>query len=86
MSGPERLLKHRRMAKGKKVFIFSDRSGMPIKLSNATVEEGTDLIVDKTESDGKWNRVAMNQRPEVPADAQELEFNRPGPLNTYFDT
>lgn len=86
MSGPERILKARRMAKGRKAFIFSDRSGMPIKLSDAVVEEGTELIVDKTESDGKWNRVAMNQYNEVPADAQQLEFNRPGPLNTYFDT
>lgn len=86
MSGPERILKARRMAKGRNVYIFSDRSGMPIRLSDAVVEEGTELIVDKTESDGKWNRVAMNQYNEVPADAQQLEFNRPGPLNTYFDT
>lgn len=86
MNGPERLLKQRRMAKGKNVFIFSDRSGMPIKLSDAVIEPGTELVVDKTESDGKWNRVAMNIHPEVPADAQSLTFNKPGPLNTYFDT
>ena len=51
---------------------------MPYKMRDLVIEPGTGLRVHRKESDGKWNRVWMAEKPVVPPDTQRLEHSLPG--------
>lgn len=59
----------RRFAKGKKAFAICDRTGFKISYRDMVKEPGTGLFVDKSWSDGRWNRVDHPQN--FPADVSE---------------
>lgn len=71
---PRIVLPRRRYASKKGVKVFSERSGQPFPLDEMVREPGTNLLVHKSESDGKWNRTEAFKDPIVPPDAQQLEY------------
>jgi hypothetical protein len=74
----DRLFVRSKYSSGRKAIFYSERSGMPYRYRDMVKEPGTGLLVHKSESDGKWNRVAMDKKPIIPADPQRLEYSRPG--------
>ncbi len=78
-------LKSRKYNKGRKAVFFSDRSGAPFPYNERVKEPGTGLIVHRSESDGKWNRVDWPRDVIIPADAQKLKDARPGFASYYED-
>lgn len=64
----------RRYSSKKGVKVFSERSGTPFDLSEMVREPGTNLLVHRSESDGKWNITEAFKDPIVPPDAQQLEY------------
>jgi len=74
----ERKFIRRRYSKTKKVISFSERNGMPYKYNEMVIEPDTGIWLHKSESDGKWNRVAMDKKPQIPGDPQALEHVYPG--------
>jgi len=78
-----RVLRRKRYSSGKKVYAFSERSGMPFPYREMVTEPGTGLFVHKSESDGKYNIKDVLRDPLIPADAQTLENPRPGPTEFF---
>lgn len=78
----------RRFAKGKRAFSICDRTGWKTRYKDMVIEPGTGIFVDKSWSDGKWNRVDHPQN--FPADTSEniglkhARIDRPEPLPTYL--
>jgi len=72
----------RKFAKGEKATAICDRSGFKHKLKDMVLEPGTNLLVHKSLSDGKWNRVHHPQN--FAADTKEnisLRVSRPDPTS-----
>ena len=61
--------RRRKFAKGKKARAICDRSGFEYAYKEMVVEPGTGLLVHKSMSDGRWNRVDHPQN--FPADVNE---------------
>lgn len=74
-----KVLSKRRYSSKKGVKVFSERSGQPFDLSEMVREPGTNLLVHRSESDGKWNRTEVFIDPIVPSDAQTLEYTSAKP-------
>lgn len=74
----ERVLIRRKFASGSRAFSFSERSGLPFRYTEMMYEPDTGVWLHRSESDGKWNRVAMARKPIIPADPQALENTYPG--------
>lgn len=49
--------RRRKWAKGRKALAICDRTGFQHRMKDMVIEPGTGLLVYKTWSDGKWNRV-----------------------------
>lgn len=71
---PNITLPKRRYSSKKGVKVFSERSGQPYPLDQMVREPGTNLLVHRNESDGKWNITEAFKDPLVPPDAQQLEY------------
>jgi hypothetical protein len=61
--------RRKQFAKGKKAVAICDRTGFKHKRSEMVIEPGTNLLVHRSWSDGKWNRVDHPQN--FPADVSE---------------
>ena len=71
---PNIVLPKRRYSSKRGVKVFSERSGQPFPLDEMVREPGTNLLVHKSESDGKWNITEAFKDSLVPPDAQQLEY------------
>jgi hypothetical protein len=74
----------REFAKGKKAWGICDRSGFEYLLKDLVREPGTNLLVHKSLTDGKYNRVQHPQN--FAADTREnIAIKNPRPDTTTFD-
>lgn len=56
---------------------ISDRSGLKFDMSGAIMEPGTNIMIHKTETDGKYNAV---QHPQANLNRYFPRFDDPKPL------
>jgi hypothetical protein len=69
----------RRFSKGKKARAICDRSGREYPMREMVIEPGTNLLVHRSESDGKWslNKHPQNFPPKKIGEASGIKNARP---------